>query len=70
MQIDWKPTGWGIKSWPDQRFVITRTTDGFNLIDTRSGDITRCHTVQGAKYVAGLRCGEAIVHRWENKLYA
>lgn len=44
-----------------RRFVIMRTTSGFTVADTRTGDLERTTTLALARAWAGIRVGEQVV---------
>jgi len=59
---------WSIQS-ADGRFVITETSTGYNLLDRRLKTLTRLHTIQVAKAIAGTRAGgDAPIYRSESHL--
>ena len=61
MTIEWIPRRsnpfqrpWYLQS-RDKRFIITETTDGYSLVDKRTGEMLRFATLVAAKAVADVR---------------
>lgn len=66
-QVGWRPfnvygIAWSTTPSPIyKRFYITRTTNGFTVVDKQTGEIERTTTLAAAQAWAGIRVGEQCV---------